>query len=617
MHILTLSTYQVYCALLALASVFSACLGFLVLTTFFHAQLPFPVIPAIVVSSVVVVGIAFLLFRISRRANQTATGGSLAIAALSVAGLVMALVSAYQLAHYVSLPVDLLSFSESPFVNDIIKLRLGTPIYTDPLDNNSYPYNPGSQILTYLVSLALGHGDSIQFYRGVQLSYVVLAAVVAVSVCHLLARQFLSNDEYRHRPLWMLAWLPLLFLVAIDHRFNLYNHSLHNDGLALLISVSAFWLITRYSLAPRTWLLTLMVILPSLGFLVKQNQLMWLGIFSVYFLVAGTLSKRQFALFLAASVAMVLATIGAGYAVFGDNYLYWAFQALGAKEVSLLRSIQHLFDASIYVMMGLFGGWILVLRNWSRTPGALWVAWLLAMGIAVYTSGVGFQANHLGPGVILAACWFFVALLKVWPVAGNAPSAWQNRAQEMVAVGMVVLVFGALGFVKEVRNPVPKDFSRYVSAIERQFEGVPAERLLMDTGSWVYLKEGVLMKDRSAPVSLHAGINQPEINRAMLRATINRIEHKTYDKILARQIDTDNTWYDFQDRGTGIKDTILENYHEVDRIPGVEGIEDWWPKHLVSEIVVLAPNEPEDNGVALCSATPKVTARCGLSNEIP
>ena len=112
----------------------------------------------------------------------------------------------------------------------------------------------------------------------------------------------------------------------------------------------------------------------------------------------------------------------------------------------------------------------------------------------------------------------------------------------------------------------------------------------MDTGTWIYFRENVLMKDRSATISIHVGSNQPEISHEMLSETIERIEIKTYDKILARKLDTGDTWYDFQDRGSGVKDAILENYHIVRRIPAVQGIQDWWPLHLIEEILVLEPN---------------------------
>jgi hypothetical protein len=99
----------------------------------------------------------------------------------------------------------------------------------------------------------------------------------------------------------------------------------------------------------------------------------------------------------------------------------------------------------------------------------------------------------------------------------------------------------------------------------------------------------VLLKDRSAPVSVHVGKNQSEIDHAALAATIGRIEGRTYEKILARQIDGDESWYDFQNHGSGVRSAILANYEPIRVIRHVNGIATWWPPHLVSDIVVLAP----------------------------
>ena len=161
-------------------------------------------------------------------------------------------------------------------------------------------------------------------------------------------------------------------------------------------------------------------------------------------------------------------------------------------------------------------------------------------------------------------------------------------------MSLVVLLFGALGLVREPRSQVPADFDRYVADIEAEFRGVAPEKVLLDNGTWVYLKDNVLMKDRSSPVSLHAGKNQPEINHAALADTIKRIEQRSYDKILVRQIFTDQSAYDYQDRGSGVKAAILANYVEVRRIPGVQGIREWWPVHMIAEVSVMVPNgEPK------------------------
>ena len=70
--------------------------------------------------------------------------------------------------------------------------------------------------------------------------------------------------------------------------------------------------------------------------------------------------------------------------------------------------------------------------------------------------------------------------------------------------------------------------------------------------------------------------------------TIARIESKQYRRILARELDTPRTAYDFQNRGSGVKDAIFENYRVVRRIPGVD-VNRWWPRHMIAEILVLEP----------------------------
>jgi hypothetical protein len=208
----------------------------------------------------------------------------------------------------------------------------------------------------------------------------------------------------------------------------------------------------------------------------------------------------------------------------------------------------------------------------------------------VYTSGVSWHANHLGPGVFLATGWMLAALARAWPALVAAGSRGLRVARGAAVAATMVLVVGGLGLIRDPRNPVPGDFGRYVRDIEREFEGLDPRRVLLDTGSWIYLRHGVVMKDRSAAVSVHVGMNQPDIDRERLHATIARMEARAYDKILARQIDTDLSWYDFQDRGSGVKEAMLRNYRIVRRIPAVRGVSTWWPVHLVSEVVVLEPD---------------------------
>ncbi|MGI9079023.1 MAG: hypothetical protein ACR2G6_17095 [Gemmatimonadaceae bacterium] len=572
-----------------LAAVVAGALGFLASSQVFHLALPVPSWAAILVVIVLSAGAAHAAGLGQPARRLPVPNDVFPIVMLTAVGVLVALLTLNQMAAYIALPVDLLSFAESSFVNDIIKFRTGAPIYTPAQDNSSYPYTPGAPMLTWLLAAAVGDGGSIPTLRAVQFTYVLLAAIVATSLCDLLARLFLTAREYRYRALWLGAWLPLLVLAVTEPRFNLYIHSLHNDGLALLVSMVAFWLIARYALAPRTWIIAAMAILPAIGFFIKQNQLLWAGVFALYLLATG-LPWRQFLWFFLATTAGVVAVVGGCLAVWGEPFRFWIFEALGDKQVSFARSMIHLLEAGVYGAMGLFGGWAIALRHRSRESTMVWFCWVVVFGLGTYTSGIGFQANHMGPSVVAAICWFLVAMVKVWPWTSSGAPRWRTYADGLVAAAIIVLLFGSQGMVREPRNPIPADFSRYVRQIEAEVGDIPLNRVLIDAGSWLYLPANLVMKDRSAPVSLHVGSNQREINRKALAATIGRIEERLYDRILARQIDTEESWYDFQDRGSGVKAAILGNYHIVGRIPAVRGINRWWPAHLISEVVVLEPN---------------------------
>lgn len=528
------------------------------------------------------------------RGRQTMSSGSVPLACVVAALTFMALGTLYQTCCYLQIPADILSFAESSYVADIIKLRQGEPVFTPPADNNSYPYSPGSQMLTYGVARILGHGDSIPWYRYVQFSYVVLGGIAAAGATDCLARRFVAPSELSNRGLWWAVWVPGLFLLGTDPRFNLYTHSLHNDGLALLVSCVAYWLLAAYSLRPRTWLLVAMALLPAAGFMVKQSHLLWGGVFVVYFLISGQLRWRDVLLFAMGAALAWFVVVGLCYRAWGEPYTLWVFDLLGGKRVALTRSARNLMSCGIYANLGLLAGWWLVLRERvDRKALALWLAWLLPFLLTALTSGLGYVTNHLGPSVVLAGCWASAALITVWPRFVHGRSLWIHTARASIAVATVVLAFGGLGFLREPIDPVPVDIARYIKEIEQEFADLPTKDVLLDAGSWVYLRDNVTMKDRSAPVSVHVGDNQPEIGRAYLVDTIERFRKHAYRRVLARQIDTPLSWYDYNDRGSGVKQALLENYHEVRRIPGVD-VEEWWPRHLLAEVVVLEPNASPD-----------------------
>src|SRR5690606_7436141 len=169
---------------------------------------------------------------------------------------------------------------------------------------------------------------------------------------------------------------------------------------------------------------------------------------------------------------------------------------------------QHLLRAGLFVAAALWAGRVLVLPELDRGRLAVWGSWALVFSIQAYTSGIGFVMNHMGPGIVLAGCWFLVAIVRVWPRRSPADPFWRYPLEQAGAAALVVLLLSGMGLMREPGPSVPDDLGRYIAEIEREFSDLPADQVLMDVGSWIYLREGVLMKDRSAPVSLHVGANQ-------------------------------------------------------------------------------------------------------------
>lgn len=501
----------------------------------------------------------------------------------------MAISTGYVLSFYAAIPVDIVSFAESSFVNDIIKLRAGAALYTPGVDNNAYPYMPGTQLLTYGLASLFGDPTSIALMRHIALGYVVLAAGFAAFAADRLILLGLPRGR-RLRPLWWWIFACAAWLAATDPRFNMFVHSLHNDGLALLVGMASFAAAATHLHRPRAGTWVAMTLLPVVGYLVKQSLLIWSPLLIVILLISGRVSWRKVVpMALVAGLLSVLVT-WYGYLNWGgDDFLFWVFSALGSKHVSPGRSVQNLLSAGGYVVATLL--WVrVVLRDGTSRPMLALLLGSAGIFLAeAYTSGIGFTPNHLGPGVVLATLWGMLAMAAAWPTPSAEPGWWRQIGQRATLAVLPLFFVGGLGLVREPHDPVPADLTRYIADLDSEFAGMPAEQVLLDMGCWPYLNAGVVMKDRGDPVALHAGANQRAINRPMLAETIARIRARKYLRILARNIESDATPYDFQRRGTGVREAILEEYQIVRRIPAVKGVSKWWPSFLLDEVAVLEP----------------------------
>lgn len=540
---------------------------------------------------IVIAGPVMAYWLASRRQARPAM-----LAVLSLCGFAtfLAGICLYRITAYVLFPADFLIWSESDYVNDILKFRNGYPLFGPIADQTSFNYQPGSQVLTYFLAKLAGIGESIPAYRGVQVFYTVLAALLATMAGRRLAGEALPARRHGELRWWPLLWMPVLFLASTNLKTNPFVSFLHNDALAQLICAAGFWLLVAYNGTRDRRFLVGMAMVPAAGFAVKQSLAIWAGLYVVYLLLFDRqLGLGRIVLFAMGCGAGIVGLAAGAYAIWGYEYYYWVFKVLGSHGVDILRSVQHGLDIWCYFAMALFAGIVLL-----RGAGAARLAgpWLVAMGllaVETYTSGVAWMLNHIGPGCLLVTVLFLVALAKVWPrLLGEGGGV--ARAGDWSGAGLRLAMGAAvLAGMSVIRIPVPvfgEDALRYVRAIEAEFQGHRAEQVLLDLGSWVYAGEKVNMKDRVATIAEQAYSQTGDFS-----ATIDRLRGKQYAKILVRNLHSPDFWYDsfLLKKSTGIKKVLLENYRIERVIPGVRFPE---PKsehtesqYLFTEISVFVP----------------------------
>ena len=492
---------------------------------------------------------------------------------------------------YIMYPGDFLIWSESDFVNDILKFRQGYPIFTPQINNESFTYVPGTQLLTYFLAWIVGQPTSIPVYRGIQVFYTFLSVVVAFLCCRrLIDIGFGSGQKISDSPWWGVVGLSALFLIATNTLTNPFTHLLHNDALAQLVNVTAYWLLLEYETTKNKRILWLMVLIPVAGFWVKQSLIIWVVLYSGYLAIfERPRSFKRLSYFALTAGGGVLVTFLLGYALWKDDFIYWAFTVLGKHGVSPLRSFEHLLNVWVYYVIGLLGGVVLLQGAGFKRLFGHWLIWLLLITIETYTSGVAWMLNHIGPGCLIAGIWFLAALAGIWTKITNS-SIQTSRGIDWLRAGaaaaILCLLFSGLGAVRVPVQPLSNDAGRYAREIEAEFAGEQRDRILLDFGTWIYLPDGVVMKDR-APTIGERGWSQT----GNFSGILSRLEDKYYSKILVRNLHSPDFWYDSEvwTRSSGIRNSLLENYREIRIIKAVTGVKETQLPYGFNEISVLVP----------------------------
>lgn len=516
--------------------------------------------------------------------------GRVGIVLLILLALVLAGLYVRSIRPLLALPYDLASWSEPMFVVDIIKWRTGAKLYLPADDSNTNTYTFAAPAISYFLASLAGYPTSIPFYRWLQQFYLLLTAIVAGLAAWQLLRLATRGQGLSHSRLWLIFFVLASFLLAVNPQTGAFNVYLHIDPMALLFSTVSFWILTSHAMSGHPRWFWLMAVMPTLGFLVKQYLVIWAVVYVVYLWLDGRYPLRRVLAFGVVSFTMVGAAVAVSLAIWGEPFLYWVFQVMGGHVVSVPWMANRFAEAAPYLVPGLFGGYVLLRGpNCERLLG-IWAGWIVMILAGLYTSGITFSPTHLGPATIVGGCFALAAVVTVWsPFDSSAPPHAQQWLHMGIGFVLVATFLSALGYLRPTSYSVSSDLSRYVREIEKEFNGLPVERVLLDSGDWIYLRHNVLMKDRAPIVLTH---------RAPSAGLLARARNQEYARILAHRMPNGSYVYDMSiHRGT--MKTVLAHYREVRHIPGVRGMENWrYYGMLMNDISVLEPipNTQESQG---------------------
>jgi hypothetical protein len=548
-------------------------------------------------------GVSFLMFGtvlLLARVPQVMSfsRGTLGILALTVVVATFAGMHIRQMKDIILVRADILNWSETPFMDNIIRFRAGQPQFTPPEDANANLYTPGASLLTYAIARLLLLPISVPYLRLIQQVYILVAVLFATLAARELFR--ICQPESRFGNLWLLVWIPFLYLIGTNPVTSIFTSVLHNDASALMINAIAFWLLTKYATSEKEHWLIPMVAIPALGYWVKQKEAVWLGLYVVYFFLAGNLPLRRVIIFGLVAFMLVGGSVGLCYVLWGHTYVFWTFRVPSALHVALNKTFEQLTDSAWYLLPG-FVGAALVLRGADfRRLFPVWVCWLFLLLSETYTSGIAFRPTHLAPATFLASIWLLVGLARSWPERSpkdNCEDPAVGSLRMSLIGGAIIFLLAGYGFGDRSKL-VPSGLNGYIAAIEEQTAGLPVDRVLLDFGSWIYLPTNVVMKDRAPSIG-----NLTATHTTDFAMTLQRIRNREYLRILVHKVrgGTGLSW------DARISQALAENYREVSVIPS-PGVSAAWPfKTLLEDVTVLEalPKPPIEGSGSSRSASPR------------
>ena len=500
---------------------------------------------------------------------------------------------ALELAKRALFPWDLLIWSESPFMTDMLKLASGASAFGPPADVNSFVYSPGLEYLCYALLAPFGSALDVRFSRSLSMAFGFAAALLLAC---LVLRWVSALEGERRRPLLACGAFFLGFLLLFR---SPTMSAVHPDGLHVLHAFLTFALCSE-ALRRQDYRLALAAMCVSgLGVWTKQPAaLSFVGAGAALTLGHPWGRSRALALF-AVGAALMLASLAC---LLGPEQSRFYLLELplhhGVKWSKVVGLIMHDIVAIPHrLLIWLFGAAALG-QLWVRSDAAsartYLVPWL-CIGVfnvlgsfAPYMKAMGIQ-NNLYPMDLWWLIPVLVAFVRfdAWPAAAPRPFA------VVLPVCLALCLLPVFDFFAYAEGEVAPNqllirdvhyaYGReYDALVKRDLE--TGKRVLIAHGTMTWIRSG----RREPPLDRMVSALELEVGEMSDRAgTAQRLAERAYDRIY---LPSYTPWFDSAMYGPAVKDALAANYREVGEIAWPRPLRPFMPNDgLMVRVAILEP----------------------------
>jgi len=445
-------------------------------------------------------------------------------------------------------PWDLLMWSESPFMTNLLKLHGGEPVYSPPGDVSSFVYSPGLEYVTYALLAPVGRVLDVRFCRLVNIAIGFGAAAVAAIIAIRVARTLAGARSGRTFGALLCGAILVVFR-------NFTADVLHPDNIQMLHATLTL-LLSLEAAASRRFALALAAVgFAAVGVWTKQVEVLAVVGAAIAVLANARWSSAR-ALAIVATGAVVTAVavavlLASPYARFHllDLLLEQAWhRPMGLPK--LVAAVEPFFFGHRLLLLALAVDAIRRLWRAGGEPGRRFVVAWAAVGVttavpclSAYLKPMG-TWNNLG----LLDLWMFLPVAIVLATRATTPVGPEFRLRRALVVAFVLALC-------PMKLPPTAAMYAYGEALDGaiQADVAAGRRVLLGHGTMPLIRAGAtaVPRDRANTTLelLAAG------RTAELRPMVRRFHDGFYDRIYLN-----SNWYD------GMTLAISERYRETGAI---------------------------------------------------